>query len=63
MSPYPTLLTVETHHQRASRIVFIFEFWAPDSNSYIIIGPIIMAKAEEIKGKESFQSSFNLLKE
>jgi hypothetical protein len=35
ISPYPTVVTVATHHHNASRIVFIFEFGTYDSTPYM----------------------------
>jgi len=44
ISPYPTVVTVATHHRNASRIVFIFELGTCDYTPYMTKVPSNMTR-------------------
>ena len=46
ISPYPTVVTVATHHYNASRSVFIFELGTYDSTPYMTKVPSNMTRPD-----------------
>ena len=46
ITPYPTVVTVATHHYNASRSVFIFELGTCDSRPYMTKVPSNMTRAD-----------------
>ncbi|MDW0276392.1 MAG: hypothetical protein QN717_10945 [Nitrososphaeraceae archaeon] len=46
LSPYPTVVTVATHHHNASRSVFIFELGTCDFTPYMTKVPSNMTRPD-----------------